>query len=80
MTNVVTPGAWLVLHVAGKHRLVQAPGPGLTVVFLTFRVLAQGGGGGYIDTVCPRIEACVCLGGGGGGSGAGKAGRVDPGR
>ena len=36
--------AWLVPHDACKHRLVQAPGPGLTVVFLTFLVLAQGAG------------------------------------
>ena len=35
----------LVPLVAWKHRLVQAPGPGVTVVFLTFVVLAQGGGG-----------------------------------
>ena len=35
----------LVPRVARKHRLVQAPRPGVTVVFLTFRVLAQGGGG-----------------------------------
>ena len=34
--------AWLQPHVARKHRLVQAPGP---VVFLIFLVLAQGGGG-----------------------------------
>ena len=27
--------------VARKHRLVQAPGPGLTVIFLTFLVLVQ---------------------------------------
>ena len=37
-------------HVPGKRTLsalgplVQAPGPGLTVVLLTFMVLAQGGG------------------------------------
>ena len=36
--------AWLVSRVARKHRLVQAPGPGLTVVFLIFLVLAQGEG------------------------------------
>ena len=35
---------WLVPRVARKHCLVQAPGPGLTIVFLTFLVLAQGGG------------------------------------
>ena len=33
----------LVRRVAWKHRLVQAPGPGVTVVSLTFLVLAQGG-------------------------------------
>ena len=38
--------AWLVPRVARKHHPVQAPGPGLAVVFLTFLVLAQGGGGG----------------------------------
>ena len=37
--------AWLVPRVARKRRLVQAPAPGLTVVVLTFLVLAQGGGG-----------------------------------
>ena len=31
-------------RVARKHRLVQAPGPGATVILLTFLVLAQGGG------------------------------------
>ena len=36
----------LVPCVARKHCLVQAPGPGLTVVLLTFNVLAQGGGFG----------------------------------
>ena len=36
----------LVPRFARKHRLVQAPGPGLTVSFLTFLVLAEGGGGG----------------------------------
>ena len=35
----------LVLHIAPKHRLLQASGPGLTVVFLTVLVLAPGGGG-----------------------------------
>ena len=40
--------AWLVLHVARQHHLVQAPGPGLTVVVLTFLVLAQGGEGGVV--------------------------------
>ena len=35
----------LVPRVARKQRIVQAPGPGLTVVFLVFLVLAQGGGG-----------------------------------
>ena len=35
----------LVPRVARKHRLVQAPGPGVTVVVLTFLVLAQGEGG-----------------------------------
>ena len=35
----------LVLCVTRKHRLVEAPGPGLTVTFLNFLVLAQGGGG-----------------------------------
>ena len=39
----------LVLRVARKHRLVQAAGPGLTVVFLTFLVLVQGGGEGNIN-------------------------------
>ena len=33
----------LVPRVARKHGLVQAPGPGLTVVFLSFLVLEQGG-------------------------------------
>ena len=33
-------------RVAWKHRLVQAPGPDVTVVFLTFLVLTQRGGGG----------------------------------
>ena len=37
--------AWLVPRVTRKHRLVQAPGPGLTVVFLTLLVLAQRGRG-----------------------------------
>ena len=36
---------FFVPRAAPKHRLVQAPGPGLTVVFLTFLVLAQGGVG-----------------------------------
>ena len=35
----------LVPRVARLHRLVQALGPGLTVTFLTWLVLAQGGGG-----------------------------------
>ena len=35
----------LVPRVAWLHRLVEAPGPGLTVTFLTWLVLAQGGGG-----------------------------------
>ena len=35
----------LVLCVGQKHCLVQAPGPGVTVSFLTFLVLAQGEGG-----------------------------------
>ena len=34
----------LVPHIARKRRLVQAPGPGVTVVFLTFLALAQRGG------------------------------------
>ena len=34
----------LVLRMACKHHLVRAPGPGLTVVFLIFLVLAQGAG------------------------------------
>ena len=34
-----------------KHRLVQAPGPGLTVVFLFFVVLVQGGGDECSGTV-----------------------------
>ena len=34
----------LVPRVTRKHHLVQAPGPGVTVVFLTLLVLAQGGG------------------------------------
>ena len=43
----------LVPRVVRKHRLVQAPGPGLTVVFLSFLVLAQGGGGGCCG---PRFQ------------------------
>ena len=35
----------LVLRGARKRCLVQAPGPSLTVVLLTFSVLAQEGGG-----------------------------------
>ena len=34
----------VVLCVVRKHHLVKAPGPGLTVVFLTFLMLAQRGG------------------------------------
>ena len=59
MTNVVTPGAWLGPHVARKHRLVQAPGPGLPVVFLTFLVLAQWGGG-YLRPLCPLPSTVSC--------------------
>ena len=36
---------FLVPRVVRKHHLVQAPGPGVTIVFLTLPVLAQGGGG-----------------------------------
>ena len=42
------PLAWLVPRVAREHHLVQAPEPGLTVVFLTFLVPAQGRGGGGV--------------------------------
>ena len=38
-------GAGFGAGVVWKHRLVQAPRPGATVVFLTSLVLAQGGGG-----------------------------------
>ena len=54
--NPIVPRVWygqifapymiLVPRVVRKHGLVQAWGPRLTVVFLTFSVLAQGGGGG----------------------------------
>ena len=39
----------VVPHVARKHRLVQAPGPNLTVVFLIFMMLAQRGKG-YVQS------------------------------
>ena len=52
----------LVPHVVHKHHLVQAPGPGLTVVFLIFVVLAQGGGG-----VGLLLLGGWCVGWGGGG-------------
>ena len=40
----------LVPRIARLHRRVQAPGPGLTVTFLTWLVLAQGGGGYNANT------------------------------
>ena len=62
--------AWLVPRVARKHRFVEAPGPGLTVVFLTW-CLRKGGRaypavpGLHISTHCklvphPPPPAC-CL-------------------
>ena len=35
----------LVSHAAWKHCLAQAPGPSVTVVFVTFLALVQGGQG-----------------------------------
>ena len=52
----------LVPRAACKHRLVEAPGPGVTVVFLTALVLAQGrGGGGKLGV---RRGFHVAIGGG----------------
>ena len=62
----------LMLRVVRRHCLVQAPGPGLTIVFLTFTVLAQGGGvqahtyaGVFSLWVCMNLWGClkVILGG-----------------
>ena len=51
----------LVLRVAWKHRPVQAPGPGVTAVFLTFLVLAQGVGGYKIEWYPHPPCACTAL-------------------
>ena len=50
----------LVPRIARLHRRAQAPGPGLTVTFLTWLVLAQGGGGGTMQTP-QKDERGVCL-------------------
>ena len=45
----------LVPHVARLHRLGLAPGPGLTVTFLTWLVLAQGRGGTVITKLTGHL-------------------------
>ena len=52
----------LVPRIARKHRLVQAPRPGGTIVFLPFLVLAHGrGGGGYVLVHLLKRESSMWL-------------------